>query len=216
MDMSILVDEKLKTSGGEVTAFDAVAAENQSDVHKDVSEEAIAVTGKVKWFDAVKGYGFLIPEQEDGANIINQDILIHFSVLRSHGKRSLPEGTTIKCFAERRSKGFQATEISHIDLSTAIVPEPKEGAKPYLISEEEKKTLEFVPATVKWFNRSKGYGFVNQGEGSQDVFIHMEVLRQTDIDVLSPGDTIEIAVGQGERGLMVRAGALIALLTLRV
>ena len=81
MDMSILVDEKLKTSGGEVTAFDAVAAENQSDVHKDVSEEAIAVTGKVKWFDAVKGYGFLIPEQEDGANIINQDILIHFSVL---------------------------------------------------------------------------------------------------------------------------------------
>ena len=96
------------------------------------------------------------------------------------------------------------------------MPEPKEGAKPYLISEEEKKTLEFVPATVKWFNRSKGYGFVNQGEGSQDVFIHMEVLRQADIDVLSPGDTIEIAVGQGERGLMVRAGALIALLTLRV
>src|SRR4051812_28534472 len=67
------------------------------------------VVGRVKWFDATRGFGFIVSESIDG------DILVHFSVLREHGRRSLPEGALIECVPMRLDRGFQAKKILSID-----------------------------------------------------------------------------------------------------
>ncbi len=155
------------------------------------------VKGAIKWFDSIKGYGFIAPEDDKG------DILVHFSILKDVGRRMLPEGTSVKCLSADRPKGRQAVKILDYDLTTAVgIDVESEQMEITAIDMDES---EFVEATVKWFNRVRGYGFVNRNDGGQDVFIHMELLRKYGIDHLIPGQTVAVAVDDGDRGLVVKA-----------
>jgi len=168
---------------------------------EDELPEGQQCTGRVKWFDATRGFGFLVSDDCEG------DILIHFSVLKEHGRRSLPEGATIECIAEHQDRGFQARRILTIDLSTAL-PMP---VRPVQSSGEraDRKALtdaagEFEPVEVKWFNRVKGYGFLNragEAETGEDIFVHMETVRQSQIVDLQPGQAIEARIAEGRKGL---------------
>lgn len=155
------------------------------------------ISGSIKWFDSVKGYGFISAEDDKG------DILVHFSILKDIGRRMLPEGTKVKCLSADRPKGRQAVKILEYDLTTAVGTDI-ESVQPQSVVVDADDT-EFVEATVKWFNRIRGYGFVNRGDGGQDVFIHMELLRQYGVDHLVPGQSVAVAVEDGERGLVVKA-----------
>ncbi len=155
------------------------------------------VNGTIKWFDSVKGYGFISSEDDKG------DILVHFSILKDIGRRMLPEGTTVKCLSADRPKGRQAVKILEFDLTTAVGTDVE--SEPSAIVAIDVDDTDFVEATVKWFNRVRGYGFVNRGDGGQDVFIHMELLRQYGVDHLVPGQSVAVAVEDGERGLVVKA-----------
>ncbi len=155
------------------------------------------VKGVIKWFDSIKGYGFIAPEDEKG------DILVHFSILKDVGRRMLPEGTSVKCLSADRSKGRQAVKILEYDLTTAVGVDVE--SEQMEITAIDMDDSEFVEATVKWFNRVRGYGFVNRNDGGQDVFIHMELLRKYGIDHLIPGQTVAVAVDDGDRGLVVKA-----------
>jgi CspA family cold shock protein len=158
-------------------------------------------TGRVKWFDATRGFGFLVSDDCDG------DILVHFSVLKEHGRRSLPEGATVECIAEHQDRGFQARKILTIDLSTAL-PMP---VRPVQSSGEraDRKALadaagDYEPVEVKWFNRVKGYGFLNragEAEEGEDIFVHMETVRQSQIVDLQPGQQLEARIAEGRKGL---------------
>ena len=161
--------------------------------------DGFRVAGHIKWFDATRGFGFLISEQCDG------DILVHFSVLREHGRRSLPEGALVEVIAERQDRGLQARKILSIDLSQVLPG----AARPSMPSAEraDRKALAdaagpFEPVEVKWFNRVKGYGFVNRVEDpDSDIFVHMESVRTAEIADLQPGDRLEARIAEGRKGL---------------
>ena len=162
--------------------------------------ELAAVTGRVKWFDATRGFGFLISDEIDG------DILIHFSVLREHGRRSLPEGATVECVPVKLERGLQAKRVLSIDLSTGLQPPPRSSIPPS--ERADRRALsdaagEFEPVEVKWFNRVKGYGFVNRADaaGGEDVFVHMETVRNAQLGELQPGQQLEARIASSGKGL---------------
>ena len=158
------------------------------------------VTGRVKWFDATRGFGFLVSDELDG------DILLHFSVLRDHGRRSVPEGAIIECVPVRLPRGLQAKRILSIDLSSALPQQPRSSIPPS--ERADRKALaeaagEFEPVEVKWFNRVRGYGFVKRPDelGGEDVFVHMETVRNAHLPELQPGQRLEARVAPSGKGL---------------
>jgi cold shock protein len=152
---------------------------------------AARITGQVKWFDFTKGYGFITPCQ--GGN----DILLHQVCVRHSGFRTVQEGATVVCEVVAGSRGQQAVRLVSVDNSTARPMPATSDRAPRLLSEARGPAFEGV---VKWFNRSKGYGFISRGSGTPDVFVHMETLRRCEIGELREGQHVVIRVGQGPKG----------------
>lgn len=174
-------------------------AQMQGDAASD-AELAFRVTGVVKWFDTTKGYGFIVPE--DGS----ADVLLHMSCLKQAGLDAAREGATVECEAVKRAKGLQALRVIEVDDSTAKeVPQQVEPVKPVVSARASRVVAigEEEEAEVKWFNRAKGYGFVTRGEGTPDIFVHMETLREAGLRELRQGQTVRVRFGEGDKGLMV-------------
>lgn len=161
--------------------------------------DPVHVSGQVKWFDPTRGFGFVISDDCEG------DILLHFSVLKEHKRRSLPEGALVECEVVRQNRGLQATRVLSIDLSTATVVRPSVPANPADRADRQALIDEagaFEPVEVKWFNRVKGYGFVNRlGQPENDIFLHMETVRRAAAGDLQPGQRLEARIASGRKGL---------------
>jgi CspA family cold shock protein len=127
------------------------------------------------------------------------DVLLHVSCLRRDGYQTAPEGARILVEAIERPRGYQAFRILSMDLSTAVHPSQLPPARTHV---QVTATSGLEKAEVKWFNRLRGFGFVSRGEGTEDIFVHMETLRRTGVAELVPGDVVYVRFGKGPKGLM--------------
>lgn len=160
----------------------------------DENEQQSRVTGYVKWFDPSKGFGFVVA---DGGG---PDILLHANVLRNFGQSSVADASGIEAIIQETPRGVQALEVLRIDPPSGEVSEEETDATGIL--EEVDLSLPLEPARVKWFDKAKGFGFANVFGRSEDVFLHVEVLRRSGLADLQPGEAVSLRVTDGKRGRM--------------
>lgn len=154
----------------------------------------MVVRGRVKWFDSTKGYGFVVTDDDEG------DILLHGNVLRVFGFTSVAEGAEMVLRVQTTERGRQAVEVVDI-VPTA--PVASLGPAVPVDSADGPAAGPLEPARVKWFDRVKGFGFVNIYGRAEDVFLHMETLRQYGYGEVAAGDVLAVRVTAGPRGPMV-------------
>ena len=155
--------------------------------------DLVEVAGEIKWFDVSKGYGFIVPD--NGL----PDVLIHVTTLRRDGFQAAREGARVVCEVLRRAKGLQVFRVLSLDLSTAIHPSQTLPARTHV---QVVPSGGFEIAVVKWFNRVRGFGFVSRGEGTEDIFVHIEIMRRFGMTELKPGESVLVRFGDGPKGLM--------------
>ncbi|RFP89356.1 cold shock domain-containing protein [Rhodobacteraceae bacterium 63075] len=157
-------------------------------------EDAEVVRGSVKWFDPVKGFGFVVADEG------GPDILLHVNVLRNFGQSSVADGSRVEITVQTTERGVQALEVLSI--------EPPSGDEDVALADFREidpgllANARMEPARVKWFDKGKGFGFANVFGLDEDVFVHVEVLRRSGFADLQPGEAIAIKVVDGKRGRM--------------
>ncbi|MDT8326598.1 MAG: cold shock domain-containing protein [Roseovarius sp.] len=152
------------------------------------------IKGRVKWFDPVKGFGFVVADEG------GPDILLHANVLRNFGQSSVADRAGVELDVQDTERGRQAVAVHLIEP-----PEPSDmvGLADFEdIDPEVMRAAPLEPARVKWFDKGKGFGFANTFGREEDVFVHIEVLHRSGLADLQPGEALAIRVIEGKRGRM--------------
>jgi CspA family cold shock protein len=160
----------------------------------DDLEDLQHITGRVKWFDPAKGFGFVVSDEG------GPDILLHVNVLRNFGQNSVADDARIEVMTHTTERGVQAVEI--LSIAPPLREESAGLRDLTALPETEVNALPLEPGRVKWFDKSKGFGFANIFGKPEDVFLHIEVLRQSGLSDVQPGEALAIRVIDGERGRM--------------
>ena len=153
--------------------------------------------GTVKWFNATKGFGFIQPD--DGGS----DVFVHISAVEQAGFSSLQEGQKIRyeLEADRRTGKQSATGLEVLGggapAPSARPPrrdffEPRGGG--FDRGGSDRVSQGEASGMVKWFNATKGFGFIVPDAGGEDLFVHMSALEQSGLRGLEEGQTVTFEV----------------------
>ncbi|MEM1237557.1 MAG: cold shock domain-containing protein [Pseudomonadota bacterium] len=153
--------------------------------------DEVIVQGVVKWFDLAKGFGFVVAEG------VTQDILLHVNVVRDFGRNAVAAGDVVSLAYSETDKGLQATQLTDVQLAA----QSEEGATEIVPS----ATDDLKPGRLKWFDKSKGYGFVNIFGENEDVFVHIDILRNGGMLEAQVGEAMCVVLSHGAKGAAATA-----------
>ncbi len=155
------------------------------------------VDATVKWFKGDKGFGFV--ELSDGTG----DAFLHIGALQAAGHETVPPGSKLQVVVGQGSKGAQVTRVLSVDTSTATPetrsPRSFDGPRPARRAPDPSTAVE-VSGNVKWFDTTKGFGFVASQDGGKDVFVHISVLGPAGISHLAEGQPVVMRVVDTPKG----------------
>jgi CspA family cold shock protein len=160
-----------------------------------------SATGKVKWFNGTKGYGFVTLDS-------GSDAFCHASALQAIGHSEVPQGTTIVCDLADSPRGLQVVNIHSVDLSTAEAAAPRGPRRDFGGGggrgfRESGPSGPMVEGKIKFFNDQKGFGFVMPDSGSGDIYLHASALRRSGVQAVEPDQRIRYSTRQGIKGVEV-------------
>jgi len=167
------------------------SANSASSLPAGVGLDPFRVAGRVRWYDALEGYGFVTPD-DCGA-----DILLHVTCLRAGGYQTAHEGARVDCLALRRPKGMQVFRILSMDDSAAIDPSSLRQRRHAGVQPQSG----WERASVKWFNRVRGFGFLTRGKDTSDIFVHLQTVQNARLPELRPGQMVQVRWGMGAKGV---------------
>jgi CspA family cold shock protein len=169
-------------------------ANNERNTVSNEENTTDQIAGLVKWFDPVKGFGFIVADEG------GPDILLHVNVLRNFGQSSVADGARVIVDVQNTDRGVQAVQV------VSIAPPDDDGTIALTdIAELDQQSVAdapLEPGRVKWFDKGKGFGFANIFGRDDDVFLHVEVLRRSGLSDLQPGEALAMRVIDGKRGKM--------------
>lgn len=166
---------------------------------------APTIDATVKWFKADKGFGFV--ELGNGTG----DAFLHIGAVQNAGYDSLPPGAKLKVTVAAGQKGQQVTRVVEADLSTAQPERPRFGGgagggaggygepRPRRVAPDP-STAVSLTGKVKWFDETKGFGFVQSNDGGKDVFVHISVLGSSGLHSLMEGQAVTMQVVDTPKG----------------
>lgn len=178
------------------------------------------VTVQVKWFNPTKGFGFVVPEDQDG-----NDAFLHASVIPLEDANSIAEGATLVCDLAQGQKGLMVATVYSVDASTAV-PQGDRGPRggfggggggyggdsyggggDFGGADRGPRHPPGPPGepgegTVKFFNDAKGFGFVTPDNGGQDVFVSARILGRAGLQTLETSQRVRFVARQGDKGPM--------------
>ena len=161
------------------------------------------LSGKIKWFNRSKGFGFIVPNDGSG------DVFLPLAVLERSGYGEAPDGASITVEWVQGPKGRAATQVLDLDTSTAVARPPRESRGPRR-EDEAMGPTESVEGVVKWYDAARGFGFILPKDGGKDVFVHITALRRSGIEDLQPGQPVRMQVADARRGREATAIQLIS------
>lgn len=151
----------------------------------------------VKWFKSEKGFGFV--ELSDGSG----DAFLHATVLGRAGFNAVNPGDTLEVRVAQGQRGPQVTEVISVDTSTGSVAPPRMGGGGGFRQSADREPLGPTveeTGTVKWYNATKGFGFIVRDGGGKDVFVHASALQRAGLQSLNEGQRVVVDIAEGRKG----------------
>ena len=150
-------------------------------------ENSVPVRARLKWFNAAKGFGFVIPDDNPA------DAFLHVTQLQKLGMHGLGEGAEIICHIDYGQKGATVIDVVEI-VDAGILP-------PDLLAHDVENAAPFsCKGIVKWYKPDKGFGFITPDDGMKDIFVHKSCLDREKIEELYAGQRVRITFKTLQKG----------------
>lgn len=153
------------------------------------------ITGKIKWYNQDKGFGFIISPD------IDRDIFLHFSSLDKAGFKNIDTNDQVVCEISYGPHGLQVIKILEIKFA-----EKEKWIPPAFLGRGDVYNPDIIEMSgeVKWFNPMKGFGFILPDDNGLDIFFHACILNGAGYDFIDPGVRVAIKVVNTKKGREAR------------